>query len=145
MTKNAHIFTILLFFLMALGCHTETTQESEVALSPSEIARLQVTIMVQEVAKEKDIIKEHYLKLDQSVKDKISLKDYDLFLFNQYSNLNDKLWDKLNNSDKEAFSVSEFEDFESILLDNSELPEWYIAMKKNTSDKVRNAGKQPSR
>lgn len=145
MTKNAHLFTLLLFFLIILGCDSETNQENEVALSSSEIARLQVTVMVQEAAKEKAIIKEHYLQLDQSIRDKISLREYDLFLLLEYGKLTDRLMNKLDNSNKETFSVSEFEDFENILLDSSELPEWYIAMKKNTSEKVMNAGKKTSR
>lgn len=144
MTKNAHLLTLLFFLLTVVSCDSGSNQENEIALPASEVAKRQVTIMVQEAEKENGIIKQHYLQLDQSIRNQITLKEYDRFLLNEYTKLNDKLKNRLDNSERETFSVAEFENYKEILQNNSELPQWYISMKKNTLEKILKVNKQQS-
>lgn len=142
MTKNAPFLIIIFLIAILSACDTNTDGNQEIALSRSEASKRMVAVMVTEAEKNRLIIKQHYNELNPSIRDKMTLRQYHLRLLKKYSEINDKRLNALNKFDRNQDPKSQMNETNERLEKVSDIPQWYLSMKKSTLEKVIKAGRK---
>ncbi len=141
MTKNAPFLIILYLLAILTGCSTEPEEAQEIALSKSEVNKRMLTSMVQQEQKERAIVMQYYNKLDQSVKNNITFNQYYTDLARKYQQMTKRALMEAQGFDHNSDPETQVSRMRSKVNRSSDIPYWYIDLKKSSKEKILEAGK----
>lgn len=137
MKKITNILTYpFLLLVILLSCSEPENQTADVDLLNQESVSKLEAVIEEYIQAEKDLVKQHYNKLNTENKNQISLDDYQKNLKQKFRNYSTKALAGLEGSDHRIEPTLQVEEIKQSAKISAEMPEWYWNFQQNWQEKI---------
>lgn len=137
MTKHTFTLVVVLTSLILFRCSDEAHEKQPIELSQEEISKVILQAVVEEQKKQDQIVLAHYNALENSVKEKLTFREFNLDLTLKYKRFTDRALKEFQQMDIESDPDSQLERLRDSIRHEEKIPHWYWQLRENSNEKIR--------
>ncbi|MEL6559963.1 MAG: hypothetical protein AAFQ94_17370 [Bacteroidota bacterium] len=137
MTRHTFTLTVVLTSMLLFRCSDEAHEKEQIELTQEEVSKLVLEAVAEEQKKQNIVVMQYYNALDESVKEDVTFREYNLSLALKYKKFTERALNNYQNVDNGSDPDSEISKLRESIRRDIDIPEWYWQLREKSNERIK--------
>ena len=137
MTRHTFTLAVVLTSMLLFRCSDEAHEKEQIELTQEEVSKLVLEAVAEEQKKQNIVVMQYYNALDESVKEDVTFREYNLSLALKYKKFTERALNNYQDVDDGSDPDSEISKLRESIRRDIDIPEWYWQLRENSNERIK--------
>lgn len=127
----------MLTSMILFRCSDEAQEKEQIELTTEEVSKVVLQAVAEEQKKQNKIVLQYYNALDESVKEDMTFREYNLSLALKYKRFTERVLNEFQSMNADSDPDSEISKLRDSIRREIDIPEWYWQLREKSNERIK--------